>query len=133
MKNLRNIATALIAVVLFSNAATAQTAPAATANEPFTVKYIGNDEGYILFQVEVNTGDKNFSLLKINDKNEGELYSQSYKKSAKPTTFKIEKKDTQEISFRLLAGKKVYTKTFSTSTSNIETTSVNENDDVVAL
>ena len=133
MKNLRNIATAIIAVIAFSNTAAAQTKATPAANEPFTVKYIGNEEGYILFQVEVNTGDKNFSLLKINDKNEGELYSQSYKKSVRPTTFKIEKKDAQEISFRLLSGKKVYTKTFSTNTSTIESTSVNENDDVVAL
>lgn len=133
MTTLRNIATAIAAVILFSTTAAAQTANATAANEPFTVKYIGNDEGYILFQVEVNTGDQNYSLLKINDKNEGELYSQSYKKSLKLTTFKIEKKDAQEISFRLMAGKKVYTKTFSTNTSTIEATSVNENDVVVAL
>jgi hypothetical protein len=131
MKNLRNIATAIIAVVLFSNAATAQTAKA--ANEPFTVKYIGNEEGYILFQVEFNTPANDFSLLKINDKNEGELYSQSYKKNVKPTTFKIEKKDAQEISFRLLAGKKEYIKTFYTSTSTTESTNVNEDDVVIAL
>lgn len=130
MKNLRNIATAILAVILFSNAAAAQT-KTATANEPFTVKYIGNDEGYILFQVAVNTLDKNYTLLKINDKIDGEIYSQSYKKGAKLTTFKIEKKDAQELSFRLLTGKTVYTKTFYTSVSNVESTTVNENDDVV--
>lgn len=130
MKNLRNIATAILAVILFSNAANAQTA-AAPAKEAFTVKYIGNDEGYILFQVAVNTSDKNYTLLKINDKIDGEIYSQSYKKGAKLTTFKIEKKDAQELSFRLLTGKTVYTKTFYTSVSNIESTTVNENDDVV--
>lgn len=130
MKNLRNIATALLAVVLFSNAAAAQT-KTTTANEPFTVKYIGNDEGYILFQVAVNTLDKNYTLLKINDKIDGEIYSQSYKKGSKLTTFKIEKKDAQELSFRLLTGKTVYTKTFFTSVSNVESTTVNENDDVV--
>lgn len=133
MKNLRNIAIAIIAVVLFSNTAAAQTTTTTAAKEPFTVKYIGNEEGYILFQVAVNTGDNNFTLLKINDKIEGEIYSQTYKKNATLTTFKIEKKDTQELSFRLLTGKKVYTKTFFTNTSTTEATTVNENDAVVAL
>ena len=128
MKNLRNIATAILAVILFSTAAAAQTK---TANEPFTVKYIGNDEGYILFEVAVNTLDKNYTLLKINDKIDGEIYSQSYKKGTKQTTFKIEKKDAQELIFRLLSGKTVYTKTFYTSVNNVESTTVNENDDVV--
>jgi hypothetical protein len=130
MKNLRNIATAILAVIVFSTTAAAQ-AKTAPANEPLSVKYIGNEEGYILFQVEVNPLDKNFTLLKINDKADGEIYSQSYRKGAKLTTFKIEKKDTQELSFRLLSGKNVYTKTFYTTVSNVEATTVNENDDVV--
>ena len=90
MKNLKNITTAIIAVLLFATTATAQTATAKTAkaDEPFTVKYIGNEEDYLYFQVEINTGNSNFSLLKINDKAEGELYSQSWKPSLKVQTFK---------------------------------------------
>jgi hypothetical protein len=133
MKNLKNITTAFIAVVLFATAASAQTATAkiAKADEPFTVKYIGNEDDYLYFQVEINTGSSNYSLLKINDKSEGELYSQSWKSNLKLQTFKIEKKEGQELNFKLLSGSKVYSKTFSATTSLKETTTVNENDMVV--
>ena len=133
MKNLKNITTAIIAVVLFATTASAQTATANTAKagEPFTVKYIGNEDDYLYFQVEINTGNSNYSLLKINDKAEGELYSQSWKASLKVQTFKIEKKDGQQLNFKLLSGNKVYSKTFSANTSLKETTTVNENDMVV--
>jgi hypothetical protein len=133
MKNLKNITTAIIAVVLFVSAASAQTTVAKTvkATEPFTVKYIGNEEDYLYFQVEINTGNSNYSLLKINDKAEGELYSQSWKSNAKFQTFKIEKKDGQQLDFKLLSGNKVYSKTFSATTTLVEKTVVNVNDVVV--
>ena len=133
MKNLKNIATAIIAVVLFATTATAQKTVATTekSTEPFTVKYIGNEEDYLYFQVEINNVDNKFSLLKINDKAEGELYAQSWKPTLKLQTFKIEKKEGQELNFKLLSGKKVYSKTFSATTSRNETTTVNENDMVV--
>ena len=128
MKNLKTITTAIIAVILFTNTAAAQTVSKET---PLTVKYLGSQDDSLLFQVEINTGNSNFSLLKINDKAEGELYSQSWKTSAKFQTFKIEKKDYQELSFKLLSGKNIYTKTFSSNTRLVEKTTVNENDVVV--
>jgi len=135
MKNLKNITTAIIAVVLFATAASAQTSTAANVSlkttEPFSVKYIGSEDDYLYFQVEVNTGNSNYSLLKINDKAEGELYSQTLKADLKLKTFKIEKKEGQELNFKLLSGNKVYSKSFSASTSLKETTTVNENDMVV--
>ena len=140
MKSLKNITTAIFAVVAFATTASAQTATAKTAavqtatvkaDEPFVVKYIGNEDDYLYFQVEINTGNSNYSLLKINDKTEGELYSQSWKSTLKLQTFKIEKKDGQELNFKLLSGSKVYSKTFSATTSLKETTTVNENDMVV--
>lgn len=131
MKNLKNITTAIFAVVLFANFASAQSVKPVTANEPLSVKYIGNEEDYLYFQVEINTGNGNYSLLKINDKAEGELYSQSWKSNAKFQTFKIEKKDGQQLNFRLLSGNKVYSKTFSATTSLVEKIIVNENDIVV--
>ena len=131
MKNLKNITTAIVAVILFATSAAAQTAKPAAANEPFTVKYIGNEEDYLYFQVEINTGNSNFAMLKINDKEEGELYSQSLRKNLKPRTFKIEKKDGQELNFKLLSGNKTYSKTFSASTILVEKTTVNENDVVI--
>src|SRR5205809_8111062 len=123
MKNLKNISAAIIAVVLFATTAAAQTTVAKTekATAPFTVKYIGNEDDYLYFQVEINTGNNNFSLLKINDKTEGELYSQSWKSNSKVQTFKIEKKDGQELNFKLLSGSKVYSKSFSATSSLKET------------
>jgi hypothetical protein len=130
MKNLKNITTAIIAVILFANTATAQTV-SVSKDAPLTVKYLGSQEDYLIFQVEVNTAGGNFALLKINDKADGELYSQSCKSTSKTQTFKIEKRDSQELSFKLLSGKNVYTKTFSSNTSIIEKTTVNENDMVI--
>lgn len=123
MKNAKNIIAALFIAVFFTTAAPAQTA----AGEPLTVKYIGMEENYLLFQVEVNT-TANFSLFKINDKALGELFSQSWKNNSKPLTFKIEKNGDQELSFTLVSGKKVFSKNFTTTTSAVETTSVTETD-----
>lgn len=123
MKNMKNIIAALLTAVFFTTAASAQT----VAQEPLTVKYMGMEENYLLFQVEVNTPNT-FSLFKINDRTEGELFSQSWKNSNRPLTFKIEKKDAQELSFTLVAGKKAFTKNFATSTNVIETTTVSESD-----
>jgi hypothetical protein len=131
MKNLKNIATAITAVVLFTTTATAQTVITANVNEPLTVKYIGAEEDYLVFQVEIKADNSSFSLFKINDKTEGELFSQNLKATSNFKTFKIEKMDGQEISFKLLTGKKVYTKIFSATTSAVQKTTVNENDVVV--
>jgi hypothetical protein len=131
MKNLKNIATAITAVVLFATTTTAQTVTTVNTTEPLTVKYIGAEEDYLFFQVEIKAGNSNFSLLKINDKTEGELFSENLKAIGKFKTFKIEKMDGQELSFKLLTGKKVYIKTFSVTTSAVEKTTVNENDVVV--
>jgi hypothetical protein len=131
MKNLKNIATAITAVILFATTAAAQSVKTAAATEPLTVKYIGAEEDYLVFQVEIKADNNSFSLFKINDKTEGELFSQNLKATGNFKTFKIEKMDGQEISFKLLTGKKVYTKTFSATTSAVEKTTVNENDVVV--
>jgi hypothetical protein len=133
MKNLRNIAAAILMMVLLMNSAVAQTvtkADAFSTPEPFTVKYLGTQNDFLVFQVEVNTGDNGFNIIKINDREEGELYSQPLKAAVKMQTFKIEKKNYQELSFKLLSGKKLYSKSFSTNTSVIETVTVNENDTV---
>ena len=128
MKNLKKIAAAIIAVILFTNTATAQIV---SKEPPLTVKYLGNQGGYLLFEVGINTGNDILPLLKINDKAEGELYSQNWKINAKSQIFKIEKMDFQELSFKLLSGKKVYSKNFSTNTSFVEKITVKENDVVV--
>jgi hypothetical protein len=129
MKNLKNISTAIFTAILFVTSVSAQTEKKAA--EPFTVKYIGNEDNFLYFQVKVNTEGTNYSLFKISDNAEGELYSQSWKASDKTQVFKIEKLEGQQLNFRLLYGKKVYSKSFSATTSFTEKTTVNENDVVV--
>jgi hypothetical protein len=124
MKNVKNIITAFASVIFFSAVASAQS----LNTDAMSVKYIGSEEGYLLFQVEVNTPANGFSLFKINDKTDGEIFSQSWKNTTKMQTFKIERKGDQELSFTLYAGKKTFTKSFSTSTSLIENTTVTETD-----
>ncbi|MBS1513209.1 MAG: hypothetical protein JST86_20400 [Bacteroidetes bacterium] len=133
MKNLKNIIAVFAVIVTFSATASAQATATAVAknNEPFKVTYIGSENDYLYFQVEINATNSNYSLLKIDDKEEGELYSQSWKANSAVQTFKIEKKDGQELNFKLLTGNKVYNKSFSATTKLIEKTTVNENDMVV--
>lgn len=130
MKNFKKITTAIFAVIVTLNFATAQEVKPATPAEPFTVKYLGDEEDYLYFQVEINTGN-NFSLFKIDDKIEGELYAKSWKSSLKFQNFKIEKKEGQELNFKLMSGNKVYSKSFSANTSMIMQTTVKENDVVI--
>jgi hypothetical protein len=124
MKNVKNIIAALASVILFSASASAQS----LNSDLMSVKYIGSEEGYILFQVEVNNPVNGFSLFKINDKADGEIFSQSWKSNTRIQTFKIERKGDQELSFTLYAGKKTFTKTFTSNTSLIEATTVTETD-----
>ena len=130
MKNFKKITTAIFAVILTVNFATAQEVKPAAPAEPFIVKYLGNEEDYLYFQVEINTGN-NYSLFKIDDKVEGELYAQSWKNSLRFQNFKIEKKEGQELNFKLMTGNKVYSKSFSANTSMIKQTTVKENDVVI--
>ncbi len=122
MKKIKTIFTVLFATALFSSV-TAQTVSG--TQEVLTVKYIGTDGSYLLFKVDVNTGNA-FSQLKIADKIEGELFSQNWKASGSSRTFKIEKKDYQQLSFTLQVGKKSYTKVFSSNIDLIETIIISE-------
>ncbi len=130
MKNFKKITTAIFAVIVTVNFASAQPVKPVAAAEPFTVKYLGNEADYLFFQVEINTGNQ-FSLFKIADKEEGELYAQSWKNGKKFQNFKIEKKEGQELNFKLMSGNKIYSKSFSAITSSIKQTTVKENDVVV--
>jgi hypothetical protein len=131
MKSLKNVVAAITAVILLSTSTLAQSVKTTGTDEVLNVKYVGTEEDYLIFEVEIKTDNSYFSLLKIDDKAEGELFSQNLKANGRFKTFKIEKMDGQEISFKLLTGKKVYTKTFSATTSIIEKTTINENDVVV--
>ena len=132
MKNLKNIAVAVASVVLFSNITNAQTLKASYSvnyEEPLKVKYLGDDDAYLLFEVTLQSNAPLNTLFAISDKNEGEFYSSFLSAGFKPRTFKIEKHgDNQVLDFKLVAGKITYLKTFSVNTSTVEKTTVAEHD-----
>jgi hypothetical protein len=125
MKQLKNIVTAIAALVLFTTTAAAQQNK---ATETLSVKYVGSEENYLVFQVEITGADAPYSFFKINDRAEGELYSQLVKTPFKKQTFKIEKLSGQELNFTLVVGNKVFAKSFTTVVNTIQETTVNEND-----
>ena len=118
MTNIKKTALTLSAIVLLAANSFAGTVNKPANNvvvdpssEKLTVNFIGEEKGYLLFQVSVNKGANKNASLSINDKNDGELYSANLKDN-KTQTFKIEKKENQEIEFSLTAGKKNYSESF---------------------
>ena len=85
-----------------------------TSTEPLTVQYLGSQDDYLVFRVEIKTGDVNQSVFKIEDAIEGELYSKTIYAGSKYQVVKIEKRDDQVLDFKLVSEKKVYVKTFTT-------------------
>lgn len=114
MKSLKNIALTLVALVLTVTAINANpvTPETPAKAEPLSVKYIGNDGEYLLFQVIVNADNAKNSSFAISDKSEGEIYSSHMPKGYKVQTMKIEKRDNQELDFKLKIGNEVYSKSF---------------------
>jgi hypothetical protein len=127
MKILKNITTAIFAVILFASAASAQRVQTAISETDFTVKYVGIEENYLCFVVGVDNMLGKAAYLKIDDKVDGELFAETLKPTAQMIKFKIEKKAGQVINFKLSSGKKSYLKTFSASTILSEQTIVKEN------
>lgn len=131
MTNLRNIAVAVATLVIFSNITNAQAVKASYSvnyAEPMEVKYLGNDGDYLTFQVSVKPAVSARALFAIADENEGELYSSIMTPGFKLKTVKIEKKAGQVLDFKLVIGKKTYSKSFTVNTSKVETTTVAESD-----
>lgn len=131
MTKLKNIVLAFAAIVIFSNITNAQTVKASyslNAVEPISVKYLGDDGEYLLFQVTLQSTNPALGVFEIEDKNEGELYSSALESNYKVQTVKIEKRDGQVLNFKLMFGKKTYSKSFSVNTSLVETTTVAETD-----
>ena len=79
--------------------------------EPLSVKYIGQDEGYLIFRVVVKSDDYKPVSFVLNNKAEGELYTKVYK-TDRLITFKVEKRDNQELDFNLVVNNKSYSKSF---------------------
>lgn len=131
MKKLTTILVALAAILVLSNSVNAQALQASYSvneNAPFAVKYLGNDENYLTFRVAVEPTLAKRSTLVISDKSEGEIYVTGLNSRYAYKTIKIEKREGQELSFKLVSGGKTYSKSFSVNTSNVETTTVSERD-----
>jgi hypothetical protein len=92
------------------------------------VKYLGEGDGYLSFEVTFTSEVPTKSRFIIEDKNEAELYSTYFESGFKKQRIKIEKEDFKALNFKLFVGKKSYSKSYSVNTSLVETITVDEND-----
>jgi hypothetical protein len=131
MTKLKNIAVAVASIVIFTNITHAQALKASYSvnyEEPLAVKYLGGDGDYLNFQVTVKTGTTDNASLIIDDKNEGNLYSSKVTPDFSVKTIKIERRGDQVLDFKLVVGRKTYSKSFTVNTNTVEKTVVAEND-----
>jgi hypothetical protein len=120
MKKVKIIAAALSLIVLFTGTIKAGTinngfphSVGEPANEALSVKFLGEDSKYLFFEVAIRAGGNKTVSFAVSDKTEGELYAVVLK-SDKVQTYKIEKREGQELDFNLYAGNTNITKTYST-------------------
>jgi hypothetical protein len=130
MKNVKTIVAACIALFVLTTNSIAQTSK--NSKQDFEVKFLGNDDAYLTFEVKLLNDNREYAALKINEKNEGEIFSAYWGKNTIVKTFKIEKKDYKDLTFNMQIGKSTYSKTFTVNTQIIEKVAVNEKD-VVTL
>jgi len=131
MSKFKNTLLATLMLLLFSNVTTAQaltTNYSVNVEEPVKVKYLGDDGEFLLFQVTLPSNETANAKFVIYDKNVGELYSTRL--ASNVSTIKIEKKEQadQVLNFKVVLGKKTYSKSFSVTRNLIETTTVAERD-----
>lgn len=131
MTTIKNIAVAVASLVIFTNITSAQVTKASYSvnyEEPMKVKYLGEAGDYLNFEVTFESQPLTYARFRIEDNNEGELYASNFENSFKVQTIKIEKNDLRALNFKLIMGKKTYSKSFSISTNLVETTTVLERD-----
>jgi len=133
MSTIKNITAAALSFVLVTGVVNAQTAiPTSYASvsnaEGFGVKYLGSDADYLVFEVKIEAPVLESASFRVEDSNDGVLYATNQKDIATLKRVKIEKKDYQALNFKLVVGKKTYSKSFSVNTSMIERTTVSESD-----
>lgn len=131
MKKSSTILAVLVAILVISNSVNAQALQAGysvSVEEPFAVKYLGNDDNYLTFRITIAPSVADKAMLAISDNREGEIYTTSLSSRYAYKTIKIEKRDRQELNFKLISGGKTYFKSFSANTRIVETTIVSERD-----
>lgn len=131
MKNVIRIIPAMLMMFLLSNNASAQKSN--NQVKPFDVQYVGSNEGYLTFTISVAGSTKQHAALKISEKNEGEIFSEYWGKNITSKTFKIEKKDVNDLSFTLFIGNQNFTKKIVINTITDEKNIVIAEKDVVVL
>ncbi len=131
MTKLKNIALAVASLVIFSNITYAQTAATSyqvAYAEPFSVKYLGTEGGYLVFQVKLQSDLQGKAIFRLEDKDAGTIYSNSFKNNFSIKTLKVEKRDNQVLDFVVTLDKQTYSKSFSVSTNQVEKVTVSESD-----
>jgi hypothetical protein len=109
----KNLLVVLITLALLISTGIAQPSTPANSEDPLSVKYIGMDGDFLLFEVTLIAGNMKDPLFAIEDETEGEIYSKSVAANARTIHFRIEKTTDQSLSFYLVSGKKLYTRSFS--------------------
>jgi hypothetical protein len=81
------------------------------AAEPLKVQFICEKQGFLYFEVSINATDSKNANFTVSDSFEGELHNTAVSGNKKQT-FKIEKRDNQELEFSLQLKNKNFTQTF---------------------
>jgi hypothetical protein len=124
MKRVKLVLTIIVVALLSFNNSYAQSV---IGNEPFVVKYIGEKNGYLVFEIAVNETTENGKVLKITDLQEGELFTQLLDTKTKTQVYKIESVDGQTLVFNLQIGNKEYNKSYTFQSVLYKKVSITEN------
>ncbi|MCW3106808.1 MAG: hypothetical protein JWQ09_1314 [Segetibacter sp.] len=101
------------AIALLISATGINARPANQMNtQPLSVIYVGNEGGYLLFRVIVNTLQNISASFEISDRALGSIYSSNIDSPHKVEMLKIGKRNNQELDFKLVIGKDVYSRSF---------------------
>ncbi len=127
MKNLKLVVAFVIATVLATSNSYAQATINNTNDDVFNVKYIGDKNGYLYFEVEIKDEAVKNKMLKITDAKEGELYVNFVDFKPKTQLYKIEKTESQEILFNLTIGNKMHSKSYTYKTDDLDESTFTQN------
>lgn len=112
---------AFAAITIAANSALAGNKVAATRNEEVKVelKYAGEDESYVLLELEVKRADAKLGTLKILDGFGEELYSEKVTGSVVKRTIKIAPYELENLEIKLTSRSENFRKKFNLSTESV--------------
>lgn len=115
MKKFKEMALAFVTLVVSGasiNARSLNGDISTDGKDPFSVRYIGHKDGYLMFQLVVNSDAHANLSFEVCDKVTGETFIAKVPHVQPVQTIKIEKRDTQELDFKLVIGEEVYSRSF---------------------